>query len=61
MSVSLIRDGDSDSNLDNCNALQQLKLLKKFFYQEVSCRNIANILRRKVTRNFTSYFSNNLK
>ena len=34
MIVSLISDGDSD-NLDNCNAVQQLKLLKKFFDKEV--------------------------
>jgi len=61
MIVSLIRDGNGDSNLDNCNSVQQLKLLKKFFDQKVSSRNMAKVLTRKVTQNLTSYFSNNLK
>ena len=61
MIVSLIRDGDSDGKLDNCNAIQHLNLLKKFSDQEVCSRNMANILTRVVTRNFTSYFSDNLK
>jgi len=61
MIVSLIRDGGSDSNLDNCNAVQHLNLLKKFSDQEVSSRNMTKVLTRVVTQNFTSYFSNNLK
>lgn len=61
MIVSLIRDGDSDSNLDNYNAVQHLNLLKKFSDQKVSSGNMANVLTRVVTQNFTSYFSNNLK
>jgi hypothetical protein len=61
MTVSLIRVGDGDSNLDNCNAEEQLRLLKKFFDEKVSSRNMANVLTRKITQNFTSYFSNNLK
>lgn len=44
-----------------CNAVEQIKLPKKFFDKEVSNRNMANVLTRKVTQSLSSYFSNNLK
>jgi hypothetical protein len=59
--VSFIRDGDGDSNLDNCNAVQQLKLLKKFFDKKISSKNMVYVLTRKVTQNFYQLLLEQLK
>jgi hypothetical protein len=55
MIVSLTGDGDSDSNLDNCNAVQRLNLLQKLFDQEVSSRNMGNVLTRGDTELYQLY------